>query len=194
MTDHVNLNREQADNLYSSNIGQRLDTGDIQAIAFEIRVLFAIVTKLAKRELEVSMAQHGVGVSALQYGIMRLLHHKQHTLTELSNTLLLKPATLVPVIDALERHGYALRKHDPLDRRRVPLTLTEKGVEMITTVPYVNEEDSLMGSLKAMGGEKSAQLLELVRELVLGLPEGEEIVLGVHASAQVRNDMILEET
>lgn len=136
-------------------------------LAIEIRTLAFTIFKAAKRDLEHRLEALGVEVSALPYGVMQLLHDSDHdhTISELSREMQIKPATLVPVIDTLERHGLVTRGHDPKDRRRIPLSLTERGARVVGLVPLVDQNDVLVNGLGAMGDEKCHKLLELLREL-----------------------------
>jgi DNA-binding MarR family transcriptional regulator len=89
---------------------------------------------------------------------------------------MLDPSTLVPAVDALERTGFATRGRDPNDRRRIPISLTERGAEFVACAPPVNGDAPLFHSLDLMGKEQRHQLLALLRELVSHMPEGEEIL------------------
>jgi DNA-binding MarR family transcriptional regulator len=132
----------------------------------DIRLLILMVNKTAMRDLDRRLEASGTGISGLQYGVMRLLSHESGTISELSGRMLLAPATLVPVVDALERKGFVQRGSDPKDRRRVPLMLTESGLQAITRVPFTSELDPLTQGLASLGREKSRQLQALLYELV----------------------------
>ncbi len=149
----------------------------------EIRLLVHIVAKTTMHALEQRLSMADASISGLQFAIMRALSVKQHTISELSQRFILDPSTLVPAVDALERKGLAKRGRDPKDRRRVPLSLTERGVELVSCVPIVGEDDPLAKSLEALSEEQRHQLLTLLRELVRHLPDGEEILH--HVSSRV---------
>ena len=142
----------------------------------EIRMLFTIVAKKAMHAVEQRLASADASVSGLQFGIMLALNFKEHTISDLSRHFLLDPSTLVPAIDALERKGYAKRGRDPNDRRRIPISLTERGAELLACVPLVDGDDPLFHSLNLMGDEQRHQLLMLMRELVGHMPDGENIL------------------
>lgn len=145
----------------------------------EIRVLVAQTLKLSVRGLEDRLAAHGAPISGLQYGILRRLEYGTVTLSELSRRFILDPSTLVRAIDALERKGYLRRDRDPLDRRRAPLTLTEAGTTLLGSMPAFHEDDVLMQALATLGPDRTAALLELLRELMLGMPDGSTILADV---------------
>lgn len=149
---------------------------ELHLTALELRILAGIVAKIAGRALEQRLHEQGIAISGLQYGLMRLLVRQQHTISELSRTMLLTPATLVPAVDTLERHGLVVRGHDPADRRRTPLALTERGAAVLARVPAVHADDLLVQALAALGPAKCEQLLALLRELLGALPDSHESV------------------
>jgi DNA-binding MarR family transcriptional regulator len=144
--------------------------------ALEIRVLAMSLFRVARRALEQYPQLASEGITGLQYATLRVLGHKELTISELSQWLMVDPSTLVPVIDTLERKGMVKRQRDPTDRRRVPLSLTERGSAIVACVPAVDVSDPLVRSLRAMGEGDAQQLLRLVRELVRYMPEGEDIL------------------
>ena len=164
-----------------------MNNDELCLTASEIRVLVVIVTKMAKHDIERRLAAYGAHISELQFGVMRILHHRSCTIKELSGKMLLSPATLVPVVDALERQELATRGHDPSDRRRTPLTLTPKGIELVSGLPFMDSNDALYHSLQQMGNEKSHQLLTLLRELVSAMLKDEGRVKAI--STDIRSLM-----
>jgi DNA-binding MarR family transcriptional regulator len=153
-----------------------MDIAELQRITAEIRMLFRIVMKMSAREFNQHLAANDVDINGLQYGVIRALHHHHFTLSELSKMFILDPSTLVPVVDTLERKGLVERARDPNDRRRIPLHLTEQGVNLLKNVSLF-AEDSLLGkSLTQLGEAKTLQLLELLRELAQTMPEGESML------------------
>ncbi len=131
------------------------------ATAIEIGILSAMVNRRVKHDLDKRLNATGIGVGGLSCVILRLLSHQEQTISELSDTMKLNPATLVPVVDALERKGLVKRGQDPADRRRTPLSVTERGADLVSRVPLVAAHDTLVKSLQAMGEAKSQQLLLL---------------------------------
>lgn len=134
--------------------------------AEELRALIMLVGKAIMRDLDRRLEASGAGVSGPQFGVMRLLCQESATISELSSRMMLTPATLVPVVDALERKGFVQRGTDPRDRRRVPLLLTDAGAQAVARVAGVSDTDSLTQALIGLGAEKAQQLQMLLRELV----------------------------
>ncbi|MCL4370210.1 MAG: MarR family transcriptional regulator [Chloroflexi bacterium] len=144
---------------------------EIYPVALQIRALTGLVTKLSRADLERRLEARGLAVGALPFGVMQLLSRQAQTISELSRTMRLTPATLVPVVDTLERKGLVKRGRDPHDRRRTPLSLTEQGAGALAGVPLVDEDDTLVRSLESMGEEKGRRLLALLRELANQMAE-----------------------
>ncbi len=153
-----------------------MSNDELVSTALEIRILTAIVAKRAMHAVKQRLNAVDASISGLQYGIMHAIHHKEQTISELSHKLMLDPSTLVPAVDALERKGLAKRGRDPQDRRRVPLSLTQRGAEFVNSIPIADENDLLVQSLSAMGDEKARQLLALLHDMVEHMPEGKDIL------------------
>jgi DNA-binding MarR family transcriptional regulator len=149
-------------------------------IAMEIHMLGAVAIKMTIQAME----RHGplaeAGVSLLQFRVLRALRRQAFTISELSPIVMVDPSTLVAVVDALERKGLAERGRDPNDRRRVPISITQQGVEATKCPPFMgpfaDADNPLLSSVEAMGTERARQLLDLLREMVRHLPEGDEIL------------------
>lgn len=125
------------------------------------------------------MQQHldscGAEVGALHYSVLRQLEYESHTLSELAKQMALEPATLVPVIDELERQELAMRSHDPADRRRTPLLLTDRGRQLLACVPAVPTEGVFVLAVEKMG-DRSGELLQLLRELTRNVTGDKSLV------------------
>ncbi len=156
--------------------------------ASEIRILISIIIKMAGRDLEHRLEASGTGLSSLQYGVLHLISHHQSTLSELSRVMMLAPATLVPVVDALERRGLIRRGTDLKDRRRTPLSATESGAQLLRRVPFVDANDALLASLNRMGEDKSAELLRLLRELAEGMPCHPNLIHGIASAVRIQTE------
>lgn len=149
---------------------------DLHAKALEIRILTAMITKLAGQDLERRLQAGGLDVSSPQLAVLRRLRQGSTTLSELSAEMLLAPASLVPVVDALERKGLVRRGLDLADRRRKSLALTPAGTALIARLPSLSREDALAQSLARMKPEQARQLADLLRALTVCLVGDREVV------------------
>lgn len=79
-----------------------------------------------------AVAEHGLTQTSI--GVLGVLGHTDAVShRELAAHLGITPATLTPVVDALEESGELTRERDPSDRRVVRLTITERGRERMVT-------------------------------------------------------------
>lgn len=137
--------------------------------ALETLILTAVIAKEGRQGTEQRLKGFGAEVTAPQYRVLRQLEQGSATLTALSQSMMVEPATLVPMVDTLERHGYIRRGRDPRDRRRTPLELTESGRERLRRVPYVHETDPIAQYLGALPTAEREAFLRRLRELVAAL-------------------------
>jgi DNA-binding MarR family transcriptional regulator len=144
--------------------------------AIEIQVYAALLLRFFNQALEERLRQHGERISSLQHGILRMLQVETLTISEISQRLGLDPSTLVRAVDSLERKDLAQRGSDPKDRRRNPITITEKGNELVTQVPIISDQDPTFQALQALGGEATTQIRDLLCQFVQEFPEGKTVV------------------
>ncbi len=145
-------------------------------IAVEIRLYAALMLKFFNQALEERLQAHGKKISGLQYGVLQMLQYENLTISEISQRLWLDPSTLVRSVDSLERKGLAQRGHDPNDRRRNPISITEKGNDLVTQVPIISEQDPIFQALHNLGIEVTIQIRDLLCQLVQEFPEGKTVV------------------
>lgn len=136
----------------------------------------SIIARAAHTSFEQHLNGSELGVSPVQFGVMRTLCHGNLTISELSRKFAVDPSTLVPVIDSLERKGYVLRSRDPQDRRRIPLSLTQEGQRLLRRSIPVNEDDAFVQAVSAIGPERGEQLIKLLTLLLSKMPDGDTIV------------------
>ncbi|MDF1514345.1 MAG: MarR family transcriptional regulator [Anaerolineae bacterium] len=162
---------------------------------FEIFILGAVISRIVKQSTKHHTELADEGMTLLQYGVLRLLSHQNLTIAELSKLMMVDPSTLVPVIDTLERKELTCRTRDPEDRRRVPVTITDRGKAVISRHqdhgPFSPDQNPLVQSIDALGKEKAQQLLTLLREVVGNLPEGDDILKHVNARVEFHTTGII---
>ncbi len=155
----------------------------LRTLALEVALLASHVTKKVKQDAEKRIQAAGLGLGGLQYLLLCVLCHQPRTLNELSDLFRVTPATLVPVVDALEAKALLRRGQDPADRRRSPLSLTEAGVAAVARVggshvlagPMVTPGVPLVASLQKMGEGPRHELLVHLRTLARHLVGSAEV-------------------
>jgi DNA-binding MarR family transcriptional regulator len=144
--------------------------------ASELKILTSLILKLSKHEIEQRLAKAKANVSFLGLIVLRILCSKDQTISELGEKMILKSATLVPVIDSLEVRGLVTRKQDKSDRRRNTISLTERGIKLIKAIPIVNDDDHMVAVLEEIGREESEKLLLLLRKITIAMGGSKEII------------------
>lgn len=151
-------------------------------IATEIRVLFGVMGKMMRDDMERRLQTAGIEMSHLQMILLRILNYEGgKTISELSKMIMCDPSTLVPSSEGLVRRGYLDRVRDPQDRRRVLLYLTAEGRSVMETLDAMPEDDILLTCVRQMGIESSQQFLSQMRQLVTLLPGGETMYEHIQA-------------
>lgn len=137
---------------------------EVYQMAVELRLLVILLHKLEVAEQLRHLQPHRLG-GRLQYGVLAMLQDRDQTLRELSDQICVEPATLVPVIDKLERDGFVRRYTDPDDRRRTPITLTDLGRDILRQVPMIDPDSVYMQAVAALAPEQRQTLLKLLSEV-----------------------------
>lgn len=147
-------------------------------LAIEIQLYAALLLKFFNQALEERLRGCGERISSLQYSILRMLQFETLTISEISRRMGFDPSTLVRAVDTLEGKGLARRGSDPHDRRRNPITITDKGLDLVIAIPMITAEDPTIQALQSFGVESTTQLRDLLRGLMQEFPEG-KVVAGL---------------
>jgi DNA-binding MarR family transcriptional regulator len=147
---------------------------ELLALASEIRGLCAIVTKVARRDLQAALDSHQAGISGLEHGVLRRLTQGYDSLAEISRAMGTLPSTLVAVLDGLEAKRFIKRGQDRNDRRRTPVVLTAKGKRFWATLPGIDADSVLVRSLADMRQSTRVRLRGDLRALVEGLQAADQ--------------------
>jgi DNA-binding MarR family transcriptional regulator len=145
--------------------------------AIELRSLNMILSKLIMRQSEQRLAELGIDISHLQYGLLRVISLEPRTLSELSRHFMLDPSTMVPMVDALERRGYVERRKDPQDRRRAPLVITDAGQAVLERVGWLGDHEPLREGVRALGDERARELVAALRVVIAQMPGAEQLLV-----------------
>ena len=84
--------------------------------------------------------------------------------SEISKQLHVTSPTVTQLVNGLEANGLIKRNSDPVDRRAVGITLTEKG-ERVTEQAAEAFSASIQGLIEFLGEEQSNQLTELLSKV-----------------------------
>jgi DNA-binding MarR family transcriptional regulator len=86
-------------------------------------------------------------------------------LKDLAARMRLDPSTVVGVVDRLAVKGLVTRNPDVVDRRRISLVLTEKGLALLRSAPHP-AQGHLLSGLESMERERVENLHEALHLLV----------------------------
>lgn len=77
---------------------------------------------------------HGLTVPQLMV-LREITRHTEPSVAEIAQGISLSKPTVTSILDRLERHGWIQRARSPRDRRRVILTLTSTGRDLLRAAP-----------------------------------------------------------
>lgn len=104
------------------------------------------------------------------------------SLKALSAHMHLDPSTVTGVVDRLQKRGLVERATDAEDRRRVVLSLTEAGAQLLKAAPHP-AQGQLLHALHAMNREEVDQLDQTLRQLAAVMETGSQDVQFFFAEA-----------
>jgi DNA-binding MarR family transcriptional regulator len=138
--------------------------------ADDMRGLCAVVTKVARADLQTRLDSYEAGISAIEHGVLRHLSHGVSAMADISRLMGISPSTLVYVVDGLVKKKLVKRRRDPSDRRREPLSLEKRGVELFARIPKMDDKSAMVQSLLRLSEGQQCRLIDLLSRFVSGLP------------------------
>lgn len=109
-------------------------------------------------------------LSFSQFHILKHLAEGECLSTELAKHLHVTSPTVTSIIDGLVERGLVERRHDPANRRAVPLTVTPKGRELVDTLT-VAARDVVVEIISSMPEEEKQKLFESLGALQQAMDE-----------------------
>lgn len=145
---------------------------DIDASPMAVVGRLSRASRLLEQRVQKYFASHGV--ESWEFDVLATLRRSgsPYTLTpgELVKTAMIGSAALTNRVDRLVAKKLATREVDPTNRRRVLITLTPAGLDLVDRVVeghYANE-DRLLAALEPA---ERRQLIELLRKLLISLDD-----------------------
>jgi DNA-binding MarR family transcriptional regulator len=116
-------------------------------------------------------------LSGARWGVLRNLYRAEQEglpglrLTDLSESLLVRPPSVTGVVDRLVRGGLVVRAGSPLDMRAKQVALTAKGRELVERVLAVHgrQMDAVLGVLSPAEQQELHRLLSVLGQHLEGL-------------------------
>ena len=118
-------------------------------------------TPLVMRTIGRAMrVNHGDATPLLpqQYRLLGAIARKPRTLGQIARIQGVTPATATTVVTTLESRGWVTRRHDPDDRRRVVVSLTKGGSEVLTAGQRIAEA-AMADLLAPLSADQLTQLI-----------------------------------
>lgn len=104
--------------------------GTVAEIVDNLRRVFQVVNEQSKK------AEHATGLTGPQlWAIKTIAQDAPIMVSELARRMYLHPATVVGILDRLEKQGLAVRMRSTEDRRVVMIALTEQGRALVKKAP-----------------------------------------------------------
>jgi DNA-binding MarR family transcriptional regulator len=106
-----------------------------------------------------------------QYLVMlTLADQEQHSVVEIARTLFLTPATVSPLLTRLEASGYVRRVHDDTDARRLAVTLTATGIDLLPRLAEIGEAVSGQVRIPPHDSETLRRFITVLTEATRDMP------------------------
>lgn len=103
------------------------------------------------------------GLTAPQMVLLKELANGKLTASALAREVSLSNATVTAIVDRMEKRGLVARERDTVDRRKIYISLTEDGRELLSKAP-ANLQDSFVRQFERLEGwERSLILSSLQR-------------------------------
>ncbi len=126
----------------------------------------AVINVMAVAELMFSRKESHLapfGLSKGGHNILNVLAGADEPLTptQLGERVLVRPATVTGLVDTLVRNGHVERRPDPQNRRRVLVSITDAGREVIANanVDAFADNESIMACLTETERERLIRIL-----------------------------------
>ena len=106
-------------------------------------------------------------ISLYQFYVLRILYvnrPKAVTITDLQTKMLDKTSNVSRIVEKLLEKGWVDKEQDKVDKRKINVTLTAGGFQLIQSAIKVFENDTI-GVMKTLSLEESQQLRDLTYKL-----------------------------
>jgi DNA-binding MarR family transcriptional regulator len=130
-----------------------------------LRKLLFHLAKKCKLDMERRFLSAKVGITPFQYAALVVLNKQPATLNELARALLIQPPSLVPAVEQLAQAGLIEKSADISDRRKIQLTVTAEGKELLKKKLFEESGDKLNRAFNTLDKTKQNQLINLLEEL-----------------------------
>lgn len=134
--------------------------GIVSEIIDNLRRVFQVVNEQSKK------AERETGLTGPQlWAIKTIAQEAPIMVSEIARCMYLHPATVVGILDRLEKQGLVLRVRSTDDRRVVKVELTRQGRALVKKAPEV-AQGLLVSGLENLGAQKLKNISEGLDQMV----------------------------
>jgi DNA-binding MarR family transcriptional regulator len=138
-------------------VNKRSDT--VAEIIDNLRRVFQVVNEQSKK------AEKETGLTGPQlWAIKTIAQEAPIMVSEIARSMYLHPATVVGILDRLEKQGLAARIRSTEDRRVVRVELTTQGKVLVTKSPEV-AQGLLVAGLEKLGSDKLKNIAQALDQM-----------------------------
>ena len=152
--------------------------------AIQIKALCTAFVKLVNHDIELNLRKAKIEINIGALIPLMIIQHTPITVQELSKRILVAPATLIPIIDDLEKKGLIRRQTQPLDRRKKLLCVTTKGLTLIMRILAINTNSKFSRIIDKLDETKATKLVQTLEEIVTALSDDKEICQTIAQNAK----------
>ena len=120
---------------------------------------------------EISCALHPYGLSIQQFNVLRILrgcNGKPASLQYITSRMIHKTSNTTRIVDRLLEKNFVNRKPCLKNRRKIEISITNRGLSLLTTIdPVINEKENEVAS--RLTNNELATLLENYKKLFVTL-------------------------
>jgi DNA-binding MarR family transcriptional regulator len=106
--------------------------------ASAVHLLRAYLDAVTLSEALQTRIWHAAELTLAQVRVLRRLAKEPRSLGWLGADLMLAPPSITRLVDRLEERGLIERRRDNDDRRKVVATLTTKGTQLLSAIPFLD--------------------------------------------------------
>lgn len=145
--------------------GVRAVPEDVADVPLKLWVVLARAAAAVSRQAEIDIARHGI--TAMEFGILEVLHHKGPLLLgEIQRKILVTSGGITYLVDRLEAKGLVTRKECPNDRRARYAVLTAAGAALIRRV-FPAHVKAMSRAVSGLNKQEQMDATKLLRRLGL---------------------------
>jgi len=145
-------------------VRERIQQRRFQSLAAEAVISLLVAADHVDQAVAPVWEQHGI--TADQYNVLRILRGaapERLPSSEIGRRLVARDPDITRLLDRLEQRGLVTRLRDAEDRRVVRARITEKGLELLSSLDEPVEQ-ALAGLLGHLGEKKLRTLSALLEE------------------------------